>query len=153
FPGAINVVRVAPGQAADDRPLDLAGDGLHGFEIARRGDGETSLNHVHPEVLEGVGDLQFLCQVHAGPWTLFAVSQGRVEDNQALVRHDRGSHKTKKALESEGPRAGVSELIVPANGGVPRTSPPLGAAKGPVAAYSDTPSCFHTRAGRFNQER
>ena len=47
-------------------PSHLAGDGLHRLEVARRGDGEAGLDDVHAEVLERVGHLQLLGQVHAG---------------------------------------------------------------------------------------
>ena len=79
-------------------PCDLAGDGLHRLEVAGRGDGEAGLDHVHAEVLQGVGDLQLLGQVHAGAGRLLAVAQGGVEDDQAVgvvVGHEQGLRKGK----------------------------------------------------------
>ena len=48
--GAVDVLAVAAGQAADDRPVDLLRDGLHRLEVARRGDREAGFDHVHAEV-------------------------------------------------------------------------------------------------------
>ena len=39
-------------QAADHRPLDLAGDRLHRLEVAGAGDREARLDHVHAEPRE-----------------------------------------------------------------------------------------------------
>ena len=105
-PGAVDVVGVAAGQAADDRALDLAGDGLHRLEIARRGDGEAGLDHVHAEFAQGAGDLQLLGQVHAGAGRLFAVAQRGVEDDEAVVGHDRRLQDSskKKKPRANGPR-------------------------------------------------
>ena len=66
FTGAVDVGGVAASQAANDRSLHLAGDGLHRLEIARRGDGEAGLDDVDAELRQGVGHLQLLRQVHAG---------------------------------------------------------------------------------------
>ncbi len=84
--GAVDVVRVAAGQTADDRAFDLARDGLDALEIAGRRDRKAGLDHVDAEIFEGVRHLQLLGQVHAGAGGLFAVAQGRVEDDQAVVR-------------------------------------------------------------------
>ncbi len=50
LPGAVDVVVVAARQAANRRALDLAGDGLHGLEIAGRGDGEAGFDDVHAKL-------------------------------------------------------------------------------------------------------
>jgi len=51
LPGPVDVVVVAARQAADDRALDLPGDGLHRLEVARRGDGKAGLDHVHAQIV------------------------------------------------------------------------------------------------------
>ncbi len=96
LPGAVDVLGVAAGQAADDGALDLAGDGLDRLEIAGRGDGEAGLDDVDAQLLEGVGHLELLGQVHAGARGLLAVAQGGVEDDEALVGHveDSGNEKS-----------------------------------------------------------
>src|SRR5262249_38163449 len=99
--GAVDVRRVAPRQAADDRPLDLAGDGLHRLEVARRRDGETRLDDVHAEVAQAVGYLEPLGQAHAGAGALPAVARRGAEDKDAVVGH-RGSPKQKSPGWSQG---------------------------------------------------
>ena len=54
--------------------------GLHGLEVAGRGDGEAGLDDVHVEQLELPGDLQLLRRVQRRPGRLLAVAQRRVED-------------------------------------------------------------------------
>src|SRR5438552_3549746 len=85
FGGPIDVGDVAAGQAANGRPLDLPGDGLHRLEITGGRDGEARFDDVHSQVFERVRDLELLGQVHAGAGGLFAVTQRRVEDHQAVV--------------------------------------------------------------------
>ena len=47
--GALDVSRVRSCQARDDRATHLLRDLLYGLEVARRGDRESSLDHVHAE--------------------------------------------------------------------------------------------------------
>ena len=63
-----------------DGALDLARDRLHGLEVARRGDREAGLDHVHAEPRELVRDLDLLLPVERDPRRLLAVAQRRVED-------------------------------------------------------------------------
>ena len=104
LPGAIDVVVVAPGQAANRRPVHLPGNHLHRLEIPWRGDGKTGLDDVHAKFLEGVGDFQLFSQVHARAGRLLAVAQGRVENNQAVVAHRRlhSNEKTLRLVMSQG---------------------------------------------------
>ena len=62
----------------------FAGDRLHRLEVAGRGDREAGLDDVHAEVVEGVGDLELLGEVHAGAGRLLAVAQRGVEDQDAI---------------------------------------------------------------------
>jgi hypothetical protein len=85
LPGAVDVGRVGAGQARDDRPLDLAGDGLHGLEVARRGDGEAALDDVDAQPRELVRDLELLLAIERDARGLLAVPQRRVEDEDAVL--------------------------------------------------------------------
>ena len=60
LPRAIDVGGVGAGQAADDGPVDLAGDRLDRLEVAGRGDREAGLDDVDAEARELVGDLELL---------------------------------------------------------------------------------------------
>ena len=68
--------------------LRLAGDPLHGLEIARRGGREAGLDHVDLEAHQLARDLELLGSRQAGAGSLLAVAQGRVEDADG-ARRDR----------------------------------------------------------------
>ena len=72
--GAVDVGGIAARQAADGRPLDLAGNGLDRLEVAGRGDREAGLDHVHAQLFQGVRHLELLGQVHAGARRLLTVA-------------------------------------------------------------------------------
>ena len=84
-PGGIDVGLVGSGQAADDRPLDLARDRLDGLEVAGRGDREAGLDHVDAQARELLGDLDLLLGVQRDAGRLLAVAQRRVEDVDAVL--------------------------------------------------------------------
>src|SRR5262245_12487712 len=73
------------GEAGDDRPVDLAGDRLHGLEVAVAGDREARLYDVDAQSRELLGDLQLLGGVQRDARRLLAVSQGGVEDDDSVV--------------------------------------------------------------------
>ncbi len=83
----VDVADMNAGEAGDDRALDLAGDRLHGLEVARRGDREAGLDDVDAQPRELVGDLELLGRVQRDAGRLLAVSQGGVEDENAVVGH------------------------------------------------------------------
>ena len=85
--GGVDVPDMNAREPRDDRALDLAGDRLDGLEVARRGDREAGLDHVDAEARELVGDLELLAGVQRDPRRLLAVSQGGVEDDDAVVVH------------------------------------------------------------------
>src|SRR5262249_15165445 len=87
FPGAVDVIVVAAGQAADHGAFYFARDRLDRLEIARGGDGEASLDHVDAEVFERVGDFQLFGEVHAGAGRLLAVAERGVENDEAVRGH------------------------------------------------------------------
>ncbi len=72
--GAVDVGVVAAGQPADGGADHFLGDRLHRLEIARAGDGETRLDDVDTQFLQGMGHLQLLGQVHAGAGGLLAIA-------------------------------------------------------------------------------
>ena len=80
LPGAVDVLVVAPRQAADGRAGDLAGNGPDRLEIADRGDRETRLDDIDPQTREHPRHFELLDQIHARARRLLAVAQGRVED-------------------------------------------------------------------------
>jgi hypothetical protein len=86
FAGGVDIGLEGAGQGADPAVLDMAGDGLYRLEVAGGGDGEADFHHVHPEALEGQGDLQFFLDRQAGGKRLLAVPQGGIEYND-LARH------------------------------------------------------------------
>ena len=88
LPGPVDVGLAAAGQPADDRAADVAGDLAHRLEVARRGDGEAGLDHVHAQLDQGLGDLHLLVQVHAGPGRLLAVAERGVEDHNRVEKSD-----------------------------------------------------------------
>ena len=85
--GGVDVPDMNAGEAGDHRALDLAGDRLHGLEVAGRGDREAGLDDVHAQPRELVGDLELLGRVQRDARRLLAVSQGGVEDENAVVGH------------------------------------------------------------------
>jgi len=87
FAGAFDVFGSTAGQAAADGPCHFSGDGLNGFEIARRGDREAGLDDVHAKSFELMGNFQFFLEIEGGAWGLLAISQRGVED--PYVFHDR----------------------------------------------------------------
>ena len=60
FPGALDIGAAGAGQSGDDGPADDIGDGLHGFEIAVRGDGKPGFDHIGAEAVELVSQAQLL---------------------------------------------------------------------------------------------
>ncbi len=133
FPGPVDVIGIAACQSADGRPLHLPGDGLHRLEVARRSNRIARLDDVHAEVLERMGDFEFLGQVHTGPRRLLPIAQRGIENNQAVSGHGRtplgknpsasedlvgclawrsGSDKRKKPWNFAGPRAGVISSLL-----------------------------------------
>ena len=82
--GGLDVGLVGAGQASDDRATHFAGNAGHALQIAGAGNGETGLDHVHAQPRQGVRDLQFLSVVQRHAGRLLTVTQGRVENADAL---------------------------------------------------------------------
>ena len=86
LPCGFDVFFSSPGKAADCRPIEALGNQLDALEISRAGDREAGLDDIYPETLKLAGDHKFFFHVQAGAGTLFAVSQGRVEN--LYLSHD-----------------------------------------------------------------
>lgn len=67
-------------QRTNARAFNLAGNGLHGSEIAWRSGGEACLNNIDIEITQRVGDNHFRLDSHRKARRLFAVAQCGVED-------------------------------------------------------------------------
>ena len=80
LPGPIDVGIIASRQPADRGRRDCFGNVADAGEVAGRGDRKAGLDDIHPQLHEGLGDLQFLGEVHARPGRLFAVAERGVED-------------------------------------------------------------------------
>ena len=84
---AIEKIRAAA-KAAEHRVLALPGDLAHRLEVAFRGDRETGLDDVDAHLVQKLRDLQLLGMGHRRPGGLFAIPQGGVKDQHAvLFRH------------------------------------------------------------------
>jgi hypothetical protein len=84
--GPVDVLGRRPGQSRDGAVLDPLGDLADRLEVALGGDREAGFDHVDAHLLEDVGDLQLLLQVHGAAGRLLAVAHGGVEDDDALAR-------------------------------------------------------------------
>ena len=89
FPRGVDVLPVAPREAADDghvavlpdgRVPDLDGDGAHGVEVVGGGCREAGLDDVDAEAGELAGHDELLGAGHGGAGGLLAVAERGVED-------------------------------------------------------------------------
>src|SRR5690606_19598002 len=80
----VDVLFVGARQRGEDRSLDLAADPTDALLVARRGGGETGLDHVHAQVAQDMSHLQLGFGRHGEAGRLFAVAQGGVEDDDAV---------------------------------------------------------------------
>ena len=85
FRAAVDVLRMRAGEACDHRVLGAAGDLAHRLEIAFAGDRETGLDDVDAHVVEHLGNFELFLEGHGGARALFAVAQGGVEYNDAVL--------------------------------------------------------------------
>ena len=85
FGAAVDILRVRPRQAGDDRVLGAAGDLADRLEVAFGGDGKAGLDDVDAHVVEHLGDLDLFLERHGGAGALLAVAQGGVEYDNAVL--------------------------------------------------------------------
>ena len=94
FSAAIDIFGVRARQAGDHRILGAPGDLADRLKIAFGSDGKASLDDIHAHVVEHFGNFELLLEAHGGAGALFAVAQGGVENNDAvLVGLVHGSHR------------------------------------------------------------
>jgi hypothetical protein len=85
LPAAVDIGEVRAGEAADHRALGEPGDLADGLEVAFRGNGKARLDDVDAHLVEEGGDLELFLQGHGGAGRLFAVAQGGIEDQDAVL--------------------------------------------------------------------
>ena len=85
FGAAVDVLGMRARQAGDDGILGAAGDLADRLEIAFRGDRETGLDDIDAHVVEHLGDLDLFLKGHGRARALFAVTQGGVEYDYAVL--------------------------------------------------------------------
>ena len=85
FRATIDVFRIRPRQAGNDRVLGAARDFRHGLEVAFGGDREASLNDVDAHIVEHLGDFDFFFEGHGRAGALLAVTQRGVENDDAVL--------------------------------------------------------------------
>ena len=91
LPERVDVLGDGAGQAGDDAALDLAGDLLDGREVVRGGGREASLDDVHVQPRELLGDLELLLGRQREAGRLLPIAQRGVEDPYVCHGHLRGS--------------------------------------------------------------
>jgi hypothetical protein len=80
--GPVDVTRGAARQGGDRRLGDDLGDLPNGLSVGLRRNREASLDDVHPEGLELLGEPDLFLDSHRETGGLFAVAEGGVEDDQ-----------------------------------------------------------------------
>ena len=88
FEGAgcgFDVLALAAGERGYARAANFLRDGLHGVEVAVRGDGEAGFDDVDAELGKLVGETKLFGVVHGAAGRLLAVAEGGVEDNDRGV--------------------------------------------------------------------
>src|ERR1700677_4747261 len=84
---SVNIVLAGAGERRNTAGFDFSGDGTNGIEISRRGNGETSFEHVDAENFQLPRQLQLFRAMHGEARRLFAVAERGVE-NMDLVQAD-----------------------------------------------------------------
>src|SRR3981081_4211952 len=85
FRAAVDVLRMRSRQAGDHRVLGAPGDLADRLEVAFGGDREAGPDHGDAHVVEHFGDFELLLEAHGRAGALFAIAQGGVEYNDAVL--------------------------------------------------------------------
>ena len=85
FAGAVDVLQAGTGKPAHHGVLGALGDLVDGSKVAIRGDRKTGLDDVDTHLVEQLGDFELFLVGHGGAGALFAVTQGGVEDDDAVL--------------------------------------------------------------------
>ena len=78
--GYVDILLHSPRQGADGGPCDSLRNLYDAVEIARRADGEASLDDIHAQCLQRLSHLNLFNRVQLTAGHLLAVSQGCVEN-------------------------------------------------------------------------
>ena len=79
-PGAVDVLLIATGQAANGAAAHDGGDFADGVEVVGRGDREAGFHDVDAEIDQRLREFQLLSLVHAAAGRLLAVAERGVEN-------------------------------------------------------------------------
>ena len=84
FGCTIDIFVERPRQAAHRRFGNRLSDRFYRLEIALTGDGKTSLNDIHPQLLKRLGNAELFRFVHGRTGTLFSVPESGVKDDKVF---------------------------------------------------------------------
>ena len=84
FPAPIDVTKRSARQATDHRPTYRLCDGLYRLKVALARDRETGLDHIDAETSELFGNFNLLALIERDSRRLFAVTKGRVENDDSV---------------------------------------------------------------------
>ena len=82
---AFDVALGRTGQRTDGRAFDLFGDLVDGLEVTIRCDGKSGLDHIDLQLSQGIRHAQLFIKRHRRTRGLFTVTQGGVENDDAIV--------------------------------------------------------------------
>ncbi len=85
--GTVDIRVHRPGQTADPAVLDGVGNAFHRLEITRTGNRKTGFDHIHPQFFQGTGNAQLLFPGHGRTGALLAITQGGIENDDAILTH------------------------------------------------------------------
>lgn len=115
-PGAVDVVGTTPGEAGDRGAISkFAGDRLYRLEVARRSDREARLNHIDPQLDQGLGDFEFLGSIHTAPRRLLAIAECGVENGNCWLAHGRSLMADGRKRKLQRPFECVSQTRIAPN--------------------------------------
>ncbi len=81
----VDVLESGAGESADDGVLGALGDLVDRGEVTIRGDRKAGLDDIDAHFVEQRRDFEFFLVRHGRAGALFAIAQGGVEDNDAVL--------------------------------------------------------------------
>ena len=72
-------------QRTNSRPSDSLRNLNHRVEVTRTRNWKSCLNHIHPQQLQLLGNLNFLNRIQLATWHLFAVAKCCVKNKQSVI--------------------------------------------------------------------
>jgi hypothetical protein len=82
---SFNIFLLATRERGDARAANFPGDHSDGVGVALAGDSKTGLENVNAKVRELVGHAQLFIVMHGAAGGLFAVAEGRVEEDDLIM--------------------------------------------------------------------